>query len=69
MTTTKPKTYVGKSFTVGLDDTTLKSIEDAAKTVGAPKDANVALGGGVLKAADSEEYHQYSATFSWHEEV
>lgn len=68
MTTTK-KQYIQKSITVGLDDVTLKDINDAAKAVGAPNDARLATGGAAPKNAEQSEFYTYSATFSWSEEV
>lgn len=62
-----------KSVSLGLKDNTLKTLNDAAKKVGAPTDCTVALGGAVAKTTDDTgtvtEYYGYSATFSWYEDI
>lgn len=67
--TTASKIYVQKSVTAGLDDVTLEGLTDAAKKVGAPKDASMSFGGPVLRNADEDYLYAQSVTFSWSEEV
>jgi hypothetical protein len=67
--TTKEKTFVTKNVTVGVEDLTLKEVTAASKVVGAPTDVRFSTGGPVPKNEEGSEFHPYSVTFTWSEEV
>jgi len=65
------KRVVSKTVTVGIEDTTMGAIAEAAKLVGAPADARIATGGAGYNPMPgvAEITYAYSATFTWTEEV